>query len=74
MRQWRSTRWTLTLLVVASTASAQQPVASAKPPPGYAGGGACVDCHKSEVAEFSATDLGTSGAITGSQDVTVTLN
>jgi hypothetical protein len=25
-------------------------------------------------AEFSATDLGTSGAITGSQDVTVTLN
>jgi DmsE family decaheme c-type cytochrome len=58
MRQWRSTRWTLTLLVVASTASAQQPVASAKPPPGYAGGGACVDCHKSEVAEFSATDKG----------------
>jgi hypothetical protein len=40
-----------------------------------AGGGPAFQNGSAAVhAEFSATDLGTSGAITGSQDVTVTLN
>jgi hypothetical protein len=40
-----------------------------------AGGGPAFQNGSATVhAEFSATDLGTSGAITGSQDVTVTLN
>jgi DmsE family decaheme c-type cytochrome len=57
----QSLRWiplAFALVLAPWTASAQQPAPAAKPPAGYAGPGTCAECHKAEVAQFSATDKG----------------
>jgi DmsE family decaheme c-type cytochrome len=54
----RRIAWTAALSCAPLLARAQQPAPAAKPPVGYAGSASCADCHKAEVASFSATDKG----------------
>jgi DmsE family decaheme c-type cytochrome len=58
MRSLRWMPWVLTLFFAPTVVSAQQPVANAKPRAEYAGSGSCIDCHKTEVAQFAATNKG----------------
>jgi DmsE family decaheme c-type cytochrome len=58
MHTLRRSTWSLALVIAPLWASAQQPVVSTKPPPGYAGRGECVDCHKREVPDFASTSKG----------------
>jgi DmsE family decaheme c-type cytochrome len=58
MRQLRWLPSVLALVFAPALARAQQPTPRAQPPSGFAGSASCVDCHKKEVAQFSATPKG----------------
>lgn len=58
MQSLRRIQFVLALISAPCVAFAQQPAAKAKPPAGFAGSASCIDCHKEEVAQFSATDKG----------------
>ena len=57
MRPWRWGVLAFVVLWIPSLAGAQQPAAKARPE-GYAGSASCNQCHKAEVAQFTASDKG----------------